>query len=139
MRHMTVVTWQDSPSTATPVDAAELNAAFAGCMQADGTVTATATQKISVTMSGANKVVQQWIATDGKTYGLVLTTTNGLRISNITDNVIIAEFGPGAGAMTLNGATVPTVGAHSTSAFTLSAGAGAPATLATGEIYFQLS
>lgn len=116
------------------------------------------------TLSGSNKVLQQWQATDGKTYGLILTPAGGVRISNITDNVIIAEFGPTAGAITANSATVwnsandgsgsgldadkldgndstafAVVGTHSAGQVKISYGSGVPAALDANEIYFQLS
>lgn len=65
-------------------------------VDADGTTPMTGALEISQALGGFNKVVQRWVATDGKTYALLLTATNGLRISNITDNLQIIEFGPTA-------------------------------------------
>ncbi|HLY29530.1 MAG TPA: hypothetical protein VKQ36_00755 [Ktedonobacterales bacterium] len=129
------VSWADSPSTSTPLDAANLD----HLLQDDGSVTATAPTPVDVTLSGSNRVVAKFQASDGKTYEIFITTAGKLTIFNSTDNVLCAEFGPSAGELTLNSASVPTVGTHSTSGFTLSAGNGAPSSLAVGEIYFQLS
>lgn len=129
------VTWADSPATTSPIDAADLN----HLLQDDGSIVSTAAQTTSVTLSGANKTVAVWTATDGKTYAFVLTPAGGFRISNTTDNHIICEFGPAAGQMSLNGAVVLTEGSHSSVTPTFSAGSGAPASLNANEVYFQLS
>lgn len=136
---MTVVTWADSPATTTPLDAAELNAAFAGCMQADGTVTATASQKTSVTLGGANKEVMRWTATDGSVFALYIRVTGTLAVYDVTHAIWCFEIETSGAGILVNGVAVPTVGAHNAVSYTLSAGSGAPATLATNEIFFQLS
>ncbi len=129
------VTWADSPATSSPLDAANLD----HLLQDDGSVTATAPTPVSVTLGGTSKAVTRWIATDGKTYEMFITTSGELTIYNATDAVVVAAFGP-TGAILVGGSAVPTVGAHNAATgLTLSAGAGAPSALATNEIYFQLS
>lgn len=129
------VTWSDSPATTSPIDAANLNT----LLQNDGSVLSTGAQRTSVTLSGTNKEVVRWTATDGNNYSLIIRTDGKIGVLDNTHAVYCLEISPSGGGITINGVAVPLTGAHSTSAFTLSAGAGAPAALAAGEIYFQLS
>ncbi len=129
------VTWADSPATSSPVDAANLD----HLLQDDGSVTATAPTIVARALSGANKVFADFNATDGTHYQIYITTSGKLSVWDVTHGINCFEIAMNGGGITVNNVGIPQQGAHNSTAFTLSAGAGAPGTLNTGEIYFQLS
>lgn len=129
------VTWANSPSTTTPIDAANLD----HLLQDDGSVTASVPTPVVRALSGSSQTFAEFNATDGTHYLLIITTAGKLAVWDVTHAVLCLEIAADAGGLTVNGVAIPQVGAHSSSAFTLSAGAGTPGTLAVGEIYFQLS
>lgn len=105
--------YQDSPSTATPLDAANLNNQDAYIATLDTTTaklasanTFTQPQVIAEALSGTDKAFLTMQATDGKTYSLIITTGGTFQVKNITDNVVVLDVGPTAGAIKAGGNTV---------------------------------
>jgi hypothetical protein len=105
----TRVNWVNTPSTTTPINDVNLNDMDAyiatldtTCLRADGSVVMSAALKLALALGGANKVVAEWNATDGKKYQLIITTTNKLVVWNATDSVNCIELGPAAGQVTAN-------------------------------------
>ncbi len=96
------VAWQNSPSTATPQSAANLNVAdnalaagfpVWGQLDQDETVTGMWTK--TVTTGGTDKQVWGWTDTSTKAWGLFISSTGSLYIKNITDNRVVKTFLPG--------------------------------------------
>ena len=59
---------------------------------------------ISVTLSGSDKKLLSLKATDGKEYQLIQRNSDkAIILKNITDGVLLFEFGPTAGKLTTNG------------------------------------
>ena len=86
----TRVNWVNSPSTSTPINATNLNimdAGIANCLQNDGSVTASAATPLSLTLSGTDKVIGEWTATDGKHYQMkIRASDNALYFYDVTDS-----------------------------------------------------
>lgn len=102
----TRVTWVDSPSTSTPMDAALLNTMDAYIATLDAGVAwkaqaniFTAAQEIDLALSAADKTFLTLNATDGKKYALVITTGGAFQIKNVTDAVVVFECGPASGTV----------------------------------------
>lgn len=113
----TPTTWVDSPSTSSPVDAANLNhmetelaSLDTNALRTDGSVDAAPTaatgQTIKRTLSGADKTVLTLKATDGKEFAFIITTGGALKIRNVTDSVDLLVLGPTGGAISAGGNTV---------------------------------
>lgn len=69
-----------------------------GAVSASGD-TMTGALTISEALSGANKSYISFVATDGKTYRIQVTTTGAIQIFNATDSATVAVFGPAAGTL----------------------------------------
>lgn len=105
------VNWQNAPSTATPLSAANLNtmdAGIANCPTIDGATPFTAAMESDQALSGSAKVFARFKATDDKTYVIGIdSATHRLYIYSETDSKYMAAFTL-AGSSTLDGATVQT-------------------------------
>lgn len=103
--------WVASPATTTPISAANLNIMDAGIAAVDAAKpdktgdTFTGDVIFQATLSGATKVLAEFVATDGKTYRWRMLTSGALELFNNTDSVTIIQFGPTSGAMTAGGST----------------------------------
>jgi hypothetical protein len=106
----TRTTWADSPSTSSPVDAANLNnmevelvALDTHALRDDGSVNGAATtsqgQVFQRALGGADRTLLTLKATDGKEYAFVITTGGALQIKNVTDAVVVFQVGPAAGTI----------------------------------------
>lgn len=94
----TPVGWADSPSTSSPIDAANLThmeGGISGAMQADGSTTASAALPVSVTLSGSSKVVADWTATDGVHYQVRELSDHTLEIFDATNSTSLLRMGAG--------------------------------------------
>src|SRR5579885_377118 len=88
----TPTTWV---SGTTPVDASEMNnlengvaTLYANCPQTGGNNTFTGLQTDQVTLSGADKKVHSFKATDGKTYSFYIRgASSNFALHNDTDNI----------------------------------------------------
>lgn len=108
----TRVNWVDSPSTSTPINAANLNVMDAAISSLDsgkmdksgGTFTGAAT--IALALSGSDKTFLTLNATDGKRYDLKITTGGAFQIVNVTDSIVVLELGPASGTIKAGGSTV---------------------------------
>lgn len=91
-------TWANSPATSSPVDAANLNnieGGIVGAMQSDGSVTASAAQKVSLALSGSSKVLADWAATDGVRYQIRELTDHTLELFDFTNSTSLMRWGAG--------------------------------------------
>jgi hypothetical protein len=94
----TPTTWADSPATTSPIDAANLNhleGGVASALQSDGSVTSTAAQPVSQTLSGSSKVMADWNATDGHHYQIRELSDATLEIFDATSAVSLMRWGGG--------------------------------------------
>jgi hypothetical protein len=96
----TRVNWKDgsgNPGGDTPLDAANLNQMDLGISNAvanDGTSTMTAALKTALALGGANKVVLDLNATDGKHYQFLIRTDGAIVLWDATDSRNVALWYP---------------------------------------------
>lgn len=104
----TRINWVNGSGGGTPLSAANLNimdlgldtvtdTAEAALPKAAGTGNPlTDVLQVNRTLSGSAKEFNRYVASDGKTYALRLTTAGELEVFNVTDAVSVLKFGPTA-------------------------------------------